>query len=142
MDIITNFLVQVNTETGKAENAFNIEQFKQRFSFKSTADYVVRRSRTHIESEKSLTNMQDLQLDKQDRQIVMKGRMKRKGNTSSEASDLQVFLFDHYLVFAKIKYVDYLETYKAYRKVNIYIYIKRERESIYLLLFLFKAYTT
>lgn len=86
--------------------------------------------------------MQDLQLDKQDRQIVMKGRMKRKGNTSSEASDLQVFLFDHYLVFAKIKYVDYLETYKAYRKVNIYIYIKRERESIYLLLFLFKAYTT
>jgi hypothetical protein len=51
MDIITNFLVQVNTETGKAENAFNIEQFKQRFSFKSTADYVVRRNRTHIESE-------------------------------------------------------------------------------------------
>lgn len=49
----------------------------------------------------------------------MKGRMKRKGNSSSEASDLQVFLFDHYLVLAKIKYEDHLEKYKAYRRVCV-----------------------
>lgn len=48
----------------------------------------------------------------------MKGRMKRKGNSSSEASDLQVFLFDHYLVFAKIRYEDHLEYYKTYRRVS------------------------
>ena len=47
----------------------------------------------------------------------MKGRMKRKGNTSSESADVQVFLFDNYLVIAKIKYVDYLEIYRALRKV-------------------------
>lgn len=45
--------------------------------------------------------------------------MKRKGNSSSEASDLQVFLFDHYLVMAKIKYEDHLEKYKTYRRVCI-----------------------
>lgn len=48
----------------------------------------------------------------------MKGRMKRKGNASSDASDLQVFLFDHYLVFAKIRYQNHLEYYKVYRKVK------------------------
>jgi hypothetical protein len=57
-------------------------------------------------------------LEKPGRQLLMKGRMKRKGNSSSEASDLQVFLFDHYLVFAKIKTENHLEYYKTYRRVR------------------------
>lgn len=48
----------------------------------------------------------------------MKGRMKRKGNVSSESSDLQVFLLDHYLVIAKIRFEDHLEMYKTYRRVS------------------------
>jgi hypothetical protein len=49
--------------------------------------------------------------------------MKRKGNSSSEASDLHVFLFDHYLVFAKIKVVDHLEYYKVFRKVGKHAFV-------------------
>lgn len=52
----------------------------------------------------------------------MKGRMRRKGHSSSDASDLQVFLFDNYLVFAKIKIYNYLEYYRVYRKVSLDIH--------------------
>lgn len=45
----------------------------------------------------------------------MKGKLKRKG-TGSESSEVQVFLFDHYLVFAKIKYMPTGEYYKVYRR--------------------------
>ncbi|CAO0797587.1 unnamed protein product [Mucor circinelloides] len=98
MDIITTYLEQVNIEAGKCENFFNLQQIGERLEFKAPADYV------------------DLKLEQPGRQLLMKGRMKRKGNSSSEASDLQVFLFDHYLVLAKIKYEDHLEKYKAYRR--------------------------
>ncbi|CEP16510.1 hypothetical protein [Parasitella parasitica] len=98
MDIITAYLEQVNIEAGKCENFFNLQQIGERLEFKSTSDYV------------------DLKLEHPGRQLLMKGRMKRKGNSSSEASDLQVFLFDHYLVLAKIKYEDHLEKYKTYRR--------------------------
>ncbi|KAF1802846.1 hypothetical protein FB192DRAFT_1114470 [Mucor lusitanicus] len=98
MNIITTYLEQVNVEAGKCENFFNLQQIGERLEFKSPADYV------------------DLKLEQPGRQLLMKGRMKRKGNSSSEASDLQVFLFDHYLVLAKIKYEDHLEKYKAFRR--------------------------
>ncbi|ORZ25987.1 CNH domain-domain-containing protein [Absidia repens] len=98
MDSITTYLVQVNTEAGKCENIFNLQQIEERLSFKTSADHV------------------DLSLRDPQRQIILQGRLNRKGNSTSEASDLQVFLFDHYLVFAKIKHHDHLEYYKVYRK--------------------------
>ncbi|CEG73213.1 hypothetical protein RMATCC62417_08637 [Rhizopus microsporus] len=98
MGIITQYLVQVNAETGRRENLFNLEQIQERLSFKSPAEYA------------------DLQLQDPERQLLLKGRMKRKGNTSSESADLQVFLFDNYLVIAKIKHIDHLEVYRAFRK--------------------------
>jgi len=45
----------------------------------------------------------------------MKGKLKRKG-TGSESSEVQLFLFDHYLVFAKTKYMPTGEFYKVYRR--------------------------
>ncbi|GAA5800025.1 hypothetical protein HPULCUR_005446 [Helicostylum pulchrum] len=98
MAIITKYLTQVNIEAGKCENEFNLKQIGDRLEFKTPSDYV------------------DLKLEKPGRQLLMKGRMKRKGNSSSEASDLQVFLFDHYLIFAKIKYEDHLEWYRTYKR--------------------------
>ncbi|RCI05139.1 RHO1 GDP-GTP exchange protein 2 [Rhizopus stolonifer] len=98
MDIVAKHLERVNLETGKRENLFNLQQISERLEFKSPADYV------------------DLKLDKPGRQLLMKGRMKRKGNSSSEASDLQVFLFDHYLVLAKIRIEDHVEKYKTYKR--------------------------
>ncbi|CDH50305.1 rho guanyl nucleotide exchange factor [Lichtheimia corymbifera JMRC:FSU:9682] len=98
MEMISEYLIQVNTETGKCENIFNLQQIEERLSFKTHADYV------------------DLKLREPGRELVMKGRLRRKGNTLSDSSDLQVFLFDHYLVFAKIKYYNHMEYYKVYRK--------------------------
>ncbi|KAI9303732.1 CNH domain-containing protein [Cunninghamella echinulata] len=98
MDIITNYLVQVNSETGKCENIFNLQQLEERMSFKTSTVHV------------------DLELRNPQRQLIMQGRMKRKENTTSESSDLQVLLFDHYLVIAKIKYHDHLEYYKVNRQ--------------------------
>lgn len=49
------------------------------------------------------------------RQLIMCGKMKRSNNSSW---DIQVFLFDHYLVCCKIKYQDGLEYYKMYQKVK------------------------
>ncbi|KAI9267941.1 hypothetical protein BDA99DRAFT_435610 [Phascolomyces articulosus] len=97
MDLITEFLVQVNTEAGSSENAFNLQQIENRLTFKVSDDF-------------------DLRLRDPERQLILKGRMKRKGNSSSDASDLMLFLFDHYLVFAKIKYHNHLEYYRVYRK--------------------------
>ncbi|KAG1460108.1 hypothetical protein G6F56_006023 [Rhizopus delemar] len=98
MENITNFLVQVNSDTGDTENKFNLEQIHARLSFKSPAESA------------------DLQLQDPKRQLLLQGRMKRKGNTSSEAADIQVFLFDNYLVITKIKVIDHLEYYRAVRK--------------------------
>ncbi|KAI9023575.1 CNH domain-containing protein [Phycomyces nitens] len=98
MEIIKRFLGQVNSETGKVENRFDLEQISERLAFKSVADKV------------------DLKLLDENRRVAMKGRMKRKGNSTSDASDLQLFLFDHYLVLAKIKMEDHLEHYIVHIK--------------------------
>lgn len=42
MEMISEYLIQVNTETGKCENIFNLQQIEERLSFKTHADYVVR----------------------------------------------------------------------------------------------------
>lgn len=62
-----------------------------------------------------------MKLEKPGRQLLMKGRMRHKANSLFDATDLQVFLFDHYLLFAKIKYELHLEWYKVFRKVSAYI---------------------
>jgi hypothetical protein len=54
MESITNYMQQVNTETGKCENIFNLQQLEERLSFKSSAEHVVttgweRRRRLHDE---------------------------------------------------------------------------------------------
>lgn len=79
-----------------------------------------------------------MELRNPQRQLIMQGRMKRKENTTSESSDLQVLLFDHYLVFAKIKYHDHLEYYRVNRQVkkkSIYIYIVLLIPSLYCIVF-------
>ncbi|KAJ2959350.1 hypothetical protein NQZ79_g5117 [Umbelopsis isabellina] len=97
MDIIKDYLTRVNSETGKAENRFNLQQISERLSYKNPSDGI------------------DLRLLDPERQLVMKGKLKRKGS-GSESSEVQVFLFDHYLVFAKIKYMPTGEYYKVYRR--------------------------
>lgn len=45
MDIIKDYLTRVNSETGKAENRFNLQQISERLSYKNPSDGIVR---THV----------------------------------------------------------------------------------------------
>ncbi|KAI9257964.1 Dbl homology domain-containing protein [Phascolomyces articulosus] len=94
MNAIANLLERVNEETGRIEQQFTLQQIDERMAFKSTSIFVVN----------------------SERELVMQGKMKRKGHGSSE--DLQVFLFDHYLVFAKIKTQNHNEHFKISKKVK------------------------
>ncbi|KAI7883435.1 Dbl homology domain-containing protein [Lichtheimia hyalospora FSU 10163] len=97
MEQITHLLEKVNSETGRVERTFTLRQIDERMIFKSTSD---------------------LKLQDPERQLLMQGRLKRKGNSSSDSSEMQVFLFDHYLVLSKTKMQNHLEHYKVSRKVN------------------------
>lgn len=41
MENITQYLIQVNADTGKSENKFNLEQIQTRLSFKTSAEFDV-----------------------------------------------------------------------------------------------------
>ncbi|KAI8979297.1 CNH domain-containing protein [Mycotypha africana] len=98
MKIITSYLERVNAETGKSENLFNLQQLKEKLEFKSPLDYI------------------NLELEQPQRQMLMKGRMKKKGNSSSGSTEMQVFLLDHYLVITKVKSEINSEKYRVYKK--------------------------
>lgn len=59
--------------------------------------------------------LQDLRLRDEDREMIFKGPLKKKGGTQSENAELQVFLFDHAVLMVKQKAKN--EQYKVYRKV-------------------------
>ncbi|KAN0061281.1 RHO1 GDP-GTP exchange protein 2 [Thecaphora frezii] len=95
--IIKEFLTKVNVETGKSENRFNLAQLDQQLVFKQGEAV-------------------DLRLRDEQRELVFKGPLKRRGGTQSESAELQVFLFDHALLMVKPKVVNKHELYKVYRK--------------------------
>ncbi|KAI7848142.1 CNH domain-containing protein [Circinella umbellata] len=102
MDVISEFLSDVNHETGKIESRFNIRLLIEKLSYKAP-----------ISVDDRFTN---LHLDAENREIIMKGPLKRKGTNQSESSDLQVFLLDNCVLIAKQKLVNNLERYKLYKK--------------------------
>ncbi|KAG1048684.1 hypothetical protein G6F43_008947 [Rhizopus delemar] len=93
MDLITQFLVQLNHQVGLSDNTFHLQQLSNRIlPFKGP----------------------ELELLNPKRQLVMRGKMKRTKSTS-----LQLFLFDNYLVVCKVKFVQQLEYYKLYQKIQL-----------------------
>ena len=97
--IVREFLTKVNTESGRSENRFNLAQLDQQLVFKQGEAV-------------------DLRLRDEQRELVFKGPLKRRGGTQSESGDLQVFLFDHALLMVKAKTVHKHELYKVSRKVS------------------------
>ncbi len=95
--IIKEFLTKVNVETGKSENRFTLAQLDQQLVFKQGEAV-------------------DLRLRDEQRELVFKGPLKKRGGTQSESAELQVFLFDHALLMVKPKMVNKHELYKVYRK--------------------------
>ncbi|KAI7820058.1 CNH domain-containing protein [Gamsiella multidivaricata] len=95
VSIIKDFLQKVNLESGKCENAFNLRQINKGLQWKSEP--------------------MELNLLAKDRQLIMKGPLKKKG-TSSEHADLYVFVFDHVLLLTKEKKGKGGEGYKVHKR--------------------------
>ncbi|KAF9199046.1 RHO1 GDP-GTP exchange protein 2, partial [Haplosporangium sp. Z 27] len=93
--IIKDFLQKVNLESGKCENAFNLRQINKGLQWKGEP--------------------MELNLLAKDRQLIMKGPLKKKG-TSSEQADLYVFVFDHVLLLTKEKKGKGGEGYKVHKR--------------------------
>ncbi|GAA5915934.1 hypothetical protein JCM6882_000184 [Rhodosporidiobolus microsporus] len=93
--LVREFLDKVNVETGKSENRFNLAQLDQQLVFKNGEAV-------------------DLRLRDEERELIFKGPLKKRGGTQSESAELQVFLFDHAVLMVKQKSKN--EQYKVYRK--------------------------
>ncbi|RIB09946.1 CNH domain-containing protein [Gigaspora rosea] len=94
INIIKEFLTNVNIESGKSENRFNLQQLNDQLISKGNVD---------------------LKLTEEERQLVYRGPLKKPAR-AGEPSDLLVFLFDHALLMVKTKIVNKVEHYKIYRK--------------------------
>ncbi|KAI8984512.1 hypothetical protein BDF20DRAFT_986387 [Mycotypha africana] len=106
---ITELLVQLNKKVGLSDNAFYLEKISSRIIS---------------------TKGHDLRLTEPNRQLLLQGKLKRasqqysRNNSTVPASivdspssvDIQLFLFDHLLIFCKIKKQDGIECYKLFRK--------------------------
>ncbi|KAF9371080.1 RHO1 GDP-GTP exchange protein 2 [Podila verticillata] len=95
IEIIKDFLQKVNLESGKCENTFNLRQINKGLTWKGEP--------------------MELNLLAKDRQLIMKGPLKKKG-TSSEHADLYVFVFDHVLLLTKEKKGKGSEGYKVHKR--------------------------
>ncbi|CAG8462623.1 2782_t:CDS:10 [Funneliformis mosseae] len=96
INIIKEFLTNVNVESGKSENRFHLQQLY---------DQLIPKGIEHM----------DLKLTEEGRQLIFKGSLKKRGG-GGESSDLQVFLFDHALLMVKAKTMNKVEQYKIHRK--------------------------
>ncbi|KAF3480102.1 uncharacterized protein GIQ15_05449 [Arthroderma uncinatum] len=92
--LIRDFLSRVNTESGKAENHFNLVQLNSALKF-TPGDYV------------------DLKLTEENRVMLIKMAFK-KGPTDS--AEVTAYLFDHSVLLVRIKPVNKREEYRVYKK--------------------------
>ena len=92
--LIKSFLSRVNTESGKAENHFNLVQLNASLKF-APGDYV------------------DLKLTEENRQMLTKMAFKK---TTADSSEVTAYLFDHAVLLVRIKVVNKREEYRVYKK--------------------------
>ncbi|PWY90906.1 Rho guanyl nucleotide exchange factor [Aspergillus heteromorphus CBS 117.55] len=92
--LIKDFLSRVNTESGRAENHFNLVQLDSALKF-GPGDFV------------------DLKLTEENRQMLTKMAFKK---TPTDSSEVTAYLFDHAVLLVRIKVVNKREEYRVYRK--------------------------
>ncbi|KAI8336591.1 Dbl homology domain-containing protein [Chlamydoabsidia padenii] len=96
LEILGQFLQRLDHQVGLVSHQFELEQFSERLVFNKF---------THQQS-------LDFDLKSPHRRLVHQGRMQR----TSLDGDIQVFLFDHLLVFTKVKIHHHLEYYRPFGK--------------------------
>ena len=92
--LIKDFLARVNTESGKAENHFNLLQLNQALKW-NAGEYT------------------DLKLTEENRVILSKMSFKK---TPTDTAEVQVYLFDHAVLMCRVKNVSKREELRVYRK--------------------------
>lgn len=65
----------------------------------------------------SLIPVQKLRLSDENRELIHKGQLKRRGGTQSETADLDVYLLDNMILLTRTKYSNKMEKTGIYRKV-------------------------
>ncbi|KAF8630462.1 hypothetical protein AX15_002911 [Amanita polypyramis BW_CC] len=91
IDAIKDLLSKVNTESGKSENRFQLGQLNEQLYYKPGEQV-------------------DLRLTEEGREIVHKGVLNKRDG------ELQVYLFDHAILFTKPSKNKQNEQYRVYRK--------------------------
>jgi RHO1 GDP-GTP exchange protein 1/2 len=91
---IKDFLARVNSESGKAENHFNLLQLSQQLKW-NPGEYT------------------DLKLTEENRVILTKMSFKK---TPTDTAEVQVHLFDHAVLMCRLKNVSKREELRVYRK--------------------------
>ncbi|KAI0251796.1 RhoGEF Rgf2 [Lactifluus subvellereus] len=93
--LVREFLVDVNLQTGRAENRFNLLQLEQQLLFRPGEQV-------------------DLRLKEEGREMIYKGPLNRRGGAQGDSSELLVFLLDHALLMVKQR--NRSEQHKVYRR--------------------------
>ncbi|KAJ3507393.1 hypothetical protein NLJ89_g6330 [Agrocybe chaxingu] len=91
ISIVRDFLGKVNSESGKTENRFNLLQLDQQLVFKPGEEV-------------------NLRLTDEGRELVYKGALNKRDG------EIQVYLFDHAILFTKLVKTKQHEQYKVYRR--------------------------
>ncbi|KAJ8521220.1 hypothetical protein ONZ45_g2019 [Pleurotus djamor] len=89
--LVREFLGKVNAESGKTENRFNLLQLDQQLFFRPGEEV-------------------DLRLKEEGRQLIYKNPLNKRDG------EIQVYLFDHALLFAKAVKTKQHEQFKVYRQ--------------------------
>ncbi|KAM6497062.1 CNH domain containing protein [Amanita muscaria] len=89
---IKDFLTKVNAESGKSENRFQLAQLNEQLYYKPGEE------------------VQDLRLTEEGREIIHRGALAKRDG------ELQVYLFDHAILFTKLSKNKQHEQYRVYRK--------------------------
>ncbi|KAG8713192.1 RHO1 GDP-GTP exchange protein 2 [Ceratobasidium sp. 395] len=97
LKIVREFLGKMNEESRKTENRFDLSWLDGGLVFKPGEEV-------------------DLTLKDEQRKLVYKGLLNRRGRAADENGDLQVFLFDHALLMVRSKVVDKHEQLKVFRR--------------------------
>ncbi|WFD35870.1 RHO1 GDP-GTP exchange protein 2 [Malassezia cuniculi] len=94
---IQSLLSRVNEASGRSENRFQLSMLNDQLVFRPG-------------------EMVDLRLKEENRELVFRGTLKKRGGAQSESAEIHVFLFDHALLLVKNKIVHKVEMHKVYRK--------------------------
>lgn len=109
--LVKEFLAKVNTESGKTENRFNLIQLDQQLLFKPGEQVVC-----HFASFVPfivLIEGQNLRLKEEGREMIYKGALNKRDG------EIQVYLFDHAILFTKQVKTKQHDQYKVYRRVSL-----------------------